>query len=282
MVTNTQAKRKENNMEYLIAVDLEGIHGIVGEPFKTLTASFDYNDAVYSAVLEINAAARALFDNGATKVAVWDNHGRGENIDFGLVDSRAIRVSGKGYPRRYDFTLAHNFAGTIFLGYHAKEGTPKGVLAHSYNSTAIQYIKLNGEPIGELGTDSFICEMHGITPIFAASDDRGICEIKEYYPDIETVITKYGRGRNSADFKDRELVLSEIYDGVTAAMKKPHPTITKEFTSPSTLEIRYTRAEYAEQVYQKATALSIKTEWGEDTHTLRFVITKPNEIPLLV
>ena len=34
--------------------------------------------------------------------------------------------------------------------------------------------------------------------------------------------------------------------------------------------------------YLIATALSVKTEWGEDTHTLRFVITKPNEIPLLV
>ena len=278
----TQAKRKGNKMEYLIAVDLEGIHGIVGEPYKTLTESFDYKEAAYAAALEINAAVRALFDNGATAVYVWDNHGGGNNIDFSYVDKRAVRVDTAGDKRRYDFTLPHNFAGTIFIGYHSKEGTPKGILAHSYSSTAIQYIKLNGEAIGELGTDSFICEMHGIAPIFAASDDCGICEIKEYYPDIETVTTKYGRGRNSADFKDRELVLAEIYNGVAAAMKKPHPTITKEFPSPSTLEIRYTRAEYAEQVHKKALSLSVKTEWGEDTHTLRFVITKPNEIPLLV
>ena len=67
-------------MEYLIAVDLEGIHGIVGEVNKTLTASKDYPDACYAAALEINAVARALFDSGATKVAVWDNHGGGNNI----------------------------------------------------------------------------------------------------------------------------------------------------------------------------------------------------------
>ena len=48
----------------------------------------------------------------------------------------AIAVGGKGFLK-----------GLIFLGYHAKEGTKGGVLAHSYNSKGIQYIRLNGKDV---------------------------------------------------------------------------------------------------------------------------------------
>ena len=61
-------------MEYLIAIDLEGIHGVVGEPYGKLSKDSPYHaPAAEAAALELNAAIKALFDNGATKVAVWDN-----------------------------------------------------------------------------------------------------------------------------------------------------------------------------------------------------------------
>ena len=69
-------------MEFIIACDLEGIHGVIGEAYKTLGESFDYQKAVEGAELEINTAAKALFDSGAEKVIVWDNHGGGGNVDF--------------------------------------------------------------------------------------------------------------------------------------------------------------------------------------------------------
>ena len=72
-------------MEYLIAVDLEGIGGVVGEPYKTLTESRDYKISTENAAREINSAVKALFDNGATKVAVWDNHGGKNNLDFSKI-----------------------------------------------------------------------------------------------------------------------------------------------------------------------------------------------------
>ena len=55
-------------MEYLISVDLEGVHGVVGEPYKSLTRASDFDTAVENAYFEINTAVKALFDNGADKV----------------------------------------------------------------------------------------------------------------------------------------------------------------------------------------------------------------------
>ena len=45
-------------MEYLIAVDLEGVHGVVGEPYKGLTSDHEeYAKAVENATDEVNEAA---------------------------------------------------------------------------------------------------------------------------------------------------------------------------------------------------------------------------------
>lgn len=33
-------------------------------------------------------AVRALFDEGADEVIVWDNHGSGVNLDYDLLDAR--------------------------------------------------------------------------------------------------------------------------------------------------------------------------------------------------
>ena len=270
-------------MEYLIAVDLEGIHGVIGEANHTLTDSFDYKDSVEGAQLEVNAAARALFDNGATKVAVWDNHGGGGNLDFSKIDERVIRIDAKGDSFRYDFVKRFNFKGIIFLGYHAKEGTPGGVLAHTFSSKAIQYVKLNGKPVGELTVDSYICESHGFSPIFAASDDIALREITELYPNIAAVITKYGKSRNRAELRDRESVLSDIYNGVSAAVKSISPTCAAPFSSPAKLEVRYTRAERAEEIFEKAkSGVAPEVNYGDDTHILHFEIQAANQIPKLL
>ena len=152
-------------MEVMIACDLEGIHGVVGEPYQTLTDSFDYGKAVEGAILEINMAAKALFDSGATKVIVWDNHGKGKNIDFAALDSRVIRADTKGDLRRGDFAQAHDIRGVVFLGYHAREGAPCGVLAHTYSSKTLQYVKLNGDTIGELYVDSRMVTVGSVSHI---------------------------------------------------------------------------------------------------------------------
>lgn len=265
-------------MEYLIAVDLEGIGGVVGEPYKTLTDAPDYKLATENAVLEINSAINALFDNGATRVAVWDNHGGGKNLDFSKIDSRAEKVDWRKYPYRLDFAKDYNFAGIIYLGYHAREGSFGGVLAHTFSSVGIQYAKINGAEVGELEIDSFIAATHGISPLFLASDDVCTSQFKRTSPDTITVITKYGKGRNTAVLKDEDTVLKEIYDGVAKAVKADIKPVG--IGCPLNLEVRYTRAEKAEEMYKKAKSDdAITVVYGPDTHTLFFEIGEVNRVP---
>ena len=102
--------------QYLVAVDLEGIHGVVGEPYKKLTASADYFNAVKNATKETNAVVKGLFDGGAELVAVWDNHGNGKNLDFSKIDSRVIRVENPPMEKYERLSFAkHSFLTVYYI-----------------------------------------------------------------------------------------------------------------------------------------------------------------------
>jgi len=266
-------------MEYLIAADLEGVHGVVGEPWLGLVKTIpEYKKAVEAAVYEINAAAGALFDAGADKVSVWDNHGGSGNIDFADLDPRIEEIRCKDDPRRYDFVKKHSYDGAFLIGYHAMDGTLNGVLAHSFSSVGIQYIKVNGISVGEMEIDSWILASHGIPTLFFASDEQGIGQAKAIGSGTETVITKYGTGRNSAKLRGREDVLRDIRESAAKAAKLPG--VLPVFPSPAEVEIRYTRMEAAANVITRIREEGeIPAEYGEDAHILRFTITNANDIP---
>ncbi len=268
--------------EYLIAVDLEGIHGVLGEAYKNLTESVDYAVAIEGAYHEINAVVETLFACGVENVAVWDCHGKGANLDFSRIDARVERIDASKDAFRYDFVRSHQFAGMFFLGYHAMEGTRRAILAHSYNSSSIQYIRVNGQGVGELYVDSVICGGYGIAPLFVASDEQGVAEMRAMYPTIETVTTKYGEGRNRGTLRERAVVLDEIRAGVTAALAKEAPVVLS-FPRDADVEIRYTRAERAEAVYARICENGLApVRYGADSHTLHFTVSEPNHITKLL
>ncbi len=268
-------------MEYLIAVDLEGVHDVVGIKYEIMRNTPDYALSKENAVKEVNIAIKALFDSGATKVAVWDNHAGGGNLDFSKIDPRATEIVGaRENHRRMDFAKEHNFAGIVFIGYHSREGTIGGVLAHTFNGLEIQYVKINGKAVGELDIDSYIASDHGMAPIFVSSDDKAIEQVKGISPDIITVITKYGKGRHSAEFRDEQAVLDEIYDGVCRATRAQARKIHLE--APAEVEIRYTRAVIAEDMLARAQEAGIPARYGEDSHIIVYEISKVCDIPYLL
>lgn len=255
--------------QYLIAVDLEGIHEVIGEPYEGLyKGTAEHAKAVRNATQEINAAIKGLFDGGAKLVAVWDNHAGGGNLDFSQIDARAVKIEKIPMLKYERLKFAENFSfdGICYIGYHTKEGTINGVLAHTYNSKAIQYFKVNGRAVGELDMDSWAAAEYGIPPVFCATDDICVGQALEIEPKMHTVITKYGKGRNSAVFRDKNEVLTEIYKQARACVSA---SITpKKLIYPARLELRYTRSEDALKYMEKARSYGQEISFGEDSHVL--------------
>ncbi len=220
----------------MIGVDCEGVACVVGNARMGLGRSGDYCFAAEQATREADAAAKALFDSGAAKVVIWDNHGNGANLRFDRLDRRCEIVLGTGFKWRFPF-IDQSFAGVLMIGYHAMEGTAKAVLAHTYSHASYKSIHVNGIEVGEIAMDAAVAGEFGVPVIFLSSDDKGCKEGFRFMPWLETVTTKEGFGYNAAFSKHPIIVEKEIYNGVKRAVNRLDSMRSFSFTKPITVDL---------------------------------------------
>lgn len=233
--------------KYYVAVDLEGLACVVGEPGKGLGLDGkQYEFAAREGVQEANACARALFDSGADEVIIWDNHGSGLNMDYASLDSRCKIGLGVGFDTRFP-GIDDTYSGVLFIGYHAREATRNAVLAHTYSSHVYQYYKINGQEMGEMQIDAAFAGYHGVKTLFAASDSAAISQARETFPWIETVETKKGFGWNGAVSLHPVEVQRQIYDAVRRAVEREKDMMAYQLKTPMDVEIRFKRMDQANQ-----------------------------------
>ncbi len=239
-------------MKFIVAVDLEGVACVVGSPNRTLTDSPDFDFACRQATKEADAAARALFAAGAEQVIVWDNHGASLNLLYDELDPRCDIAVGTDPEHRWP-GLDDGFAGVVLIGYHPRDNTANGVLAHTFSSVAYQYMKVNGVEVGEIAIDAAMAGEIGVPVIFVASDDRGTAEARQFLPWIETVATKTGLGRNLAVSLHPQRAIEAIYRGVDKAVHRIGEMRPFSFSQPLMLEIRHKRIETAQRLVREQT-----------------------------
>ncbi|MBB5346974.1 M55 family metallopeptidase [Desulfoprunum benzoelyticum] len=254
-------------MKFMIAVDCDGPACVVGEPGHALSNSRDMVFAREQATRETDAAARALFDVGATQVVVWDNHGFGSNLVFDRLDHRCEVVLGTRFGRRFP-QLDESYVGVLMIGYHAMEGTPDAVLAHTYSPAAYRAIRVHGQEVGEMALDASVAGELGVLLILVASDDKGCDEASRFMPWIGTVVTKKGYGRNCAYSKHPVVVEKEIYQTVCRAVERLREMQAFTFQHPVAIEIEFKKyiqglkARIRRQGWRYAGGLKLKTELG--------------------
>ena len=255
-------------MKFYIGVDCEGPACVVGSPGGTLNDSRNLAFAKLQATREADAAARACFDAGATQVVVWDNHNGSLNLDYDLLDERCDIALGVGFRNCWP-GMDDSFDGVLFVGYHAMDSTEDAVIAHTNSSAAYQWIKVNGQMVGELALQSAVADaLGGVPPIFCVGDDKCAAEAARFFPGIATVTTKTAHGWNAAVSKHPRRAAQDIYDGVRRAVERRGEAKPFTFPSPLTYEIRYKRLEAAEAASRNATR-------GErvDAYTVRWQLS---------
>jgi D-amino peptidase len=239
-------------MNFAIACDLEGIGGVVGFPNEGLgTTSKQYLFAIRQAAREVNSAVKALYDSGADKVFVWDNHNGSLNLDYAELDRRVDIIAGVGARHRWPGLYDKNINGVLFIGYHPMADTYAGILSHTCSSVTYQYVKLNGVSMGEMEIDAASAgRLLGAPAIFTSSDDKGVAQAKKSMPWIKSVVTKEALGRNLAVLKHPYRVVDEIYEQVVEAVRDIDSMKLYEISDPVEVEMRFLRLEDAEKVYK--------------------------------
>ena len=149
-------------MKAFISIDMEGICGIVREietdPNKGGEA---YQQSRRLMTQEGNAAIEGCLKGGATEVLIADSHWNFDNLISEELNEAATLL--RGTPRSFSMVqdLDASYSAAMFIGYHAKAGTSRAILDHTYTGR-IASVHVNGTEVGETGINAHLAGHFGV------------------------------------------------------------------------------------------------------------------------
>lgn len=236
-------------LKILIAADMEGVTGVVHWD-QVNTSHPEYARFRQLMTGDVNAAIRGAIEGGATEVLVSDGHSSGRNIVIEELDARARLNSGTPAPLSMVQGIDSGVSGVIFVGYHARIGTPNAILEHTWSDERVANLLINGEPFGEIGLNAAVSGHFG-TPVLMISGDLCACqEAAALIPGIETVVVKKASGRMAAECLPPEVTQEMIRRGAASAVhglkhgQVPEPL---RLHPPITMAIDFVQSEMADK-----------------------------------
>ncbi|MEV4252773.1 M55 family metallopeptidase [Spirillospora sp. NPDC049652] len=185
-------------MKVFVSVDMEGITGLT-DPDEMRAGGRGYERGCELMTADANAVITAAFDAGAEKVVVADAHGKGRNLRVDLIDERCTLVRGPYKPMRMAEGLGSWCDVAVYVGYHARAGTPRGVLNHTWMGREIQNVTLNGEVAGEIRLMAAYATSLGVPVGLVTGDVAACAEAREVLGEVATVAVKKGSDRYAAE-----------------------------------------------------------------------------------
>ena len=229
---------KTNKLKVFISVDMEGICGVINWE-EVSRDGRDYNLFRKLMTEETNAAIEGVLEAGATEIVVRDSHGSARNILPELLNPAAELIRDwSGGPLQMMEGIDETFDAVIFIGYHARAGTPDAVLEHTM-SGRIYDLKLNGKLMPEAGLNAAIAGYFGVPVVLVAGDLAITKQAKELLGEVETVAVKEGIGEAAKMLhpkKARELIKEKTIFALRN-LKKYKPF---KLNPPYTMEITFT------------------------------------------
>jgi D-amino peptidase len=236
-------------LRVFISVDMEGIGGI-GTPAMTSGGGKDYQTGRELMTAEVNTVVAAVFERGPAEILVNDSHGDMQNLLHTQLDSRVQYIQGNIKPYGMAQGLDSSFDAVIFVGFHARAGTPDAFIAHT-GSSAVAGLWLNGLEVGEGGLNATYAGSLGVPVIAASGDSAFSLEIRAMVPGIHTVVTKVAMGAQSARLLHPDVVRAQLRANVRAALDDLARIKPLAAPAPVTVRLRFdsiTRAEVAQAI----------------------------------
>ena len=180
---------QQPRLKVFISIDMEGLAGVVtGGPVSSNNPDYPHFRAIMAA--EANAATDGAFRAGATEVIVRDSHGAKENILPGDLDPRARLLRGQSTGGKNMMEgIDSTFGAVVFVGYHAKAGTPNAILEHTSTNNVVD-ISINGVSLPEGGYNAMVAGLYGVPVVFASGDKALVDQIRGLLGPIEAVAVK--------------------------------------------------------------------------------------------
>jgi len=231
----------QNGLKVFISVDMEGITGVSGrEDVGTSGSQYQYFRKVMTR--EANAAIEGALAAGATEVVVRDSHGSKTNLLPEELNRNALLVRGLDPgPKNMMLPIDESFDAAIFIGYHAKAGTPDAILEHTSNGNVLDF-SINGVSLPEGGYNALIAGLYNVPVVFVAGDEAVCQQIKGLVGDIETVAVKEAIGPVAVNLHP-EVARERIRAGVEKAVRNREQYKPFKLSPPYTMKLQLKREE---------------------------------------
>ena len=216
-----------------ISVDMEGISGVSGDD-QLAAGGAEYGRSRTLMANDTNAAIHGARAAGATDILVNDSHGSMRNIRLEDLEP-GVRLISHSFKRHGMVEgLDETFDAAIFIGYHAKAGTPTGVFAHT-GSGVVADVRVNGRSVGEGGLNTLAAQWFGVPVVLVTGDDVAVAQVSEVATGTRPVVTKRAINQRAVELRPLADVHREIEaaarEAVAGARKAPPvrlPTYTVE------------------------------------------------------
>jgi len=217
MMVSTCLAAEQARLKVFISVDMEGLAGVVtGSEVSTNGPDYQHFRTIMAG--ETNAAVDGAFRAGATEVLVRDSHGSKQNLLPGDVDPRARLLRGQAVgPKNMMEGIDNTFDAVVFVGYHAKAGTPNAILEHTSTGNVVD-MSINGVSLPEAGYNAMVAGLFGVPAVFISGDQAVVAQVRELLGSIQGVAVKEEIGDASIGMSPKQ-AQEEIRKGVEMAVR---------------------------------------------------------------
>jgi D-amino peptidase len=221
-----------------ISADMEGITGVVTQEQLGPTG-FDYRDARELMTGEVLAAIQGAREAGAGEIVVSDSHGNMQNLLLERLPKDVTVVRGTPRPLSMMQGIDSDFAGVVFVGYHAGTTNADGVRAHTFSSATLADVRLGGTTVNEGVWNAALAGHFGVPVLAVTGDEAAVKEVAAQVAGVEQVVVKWPIAFHSARTLTPQAAREKIQAAVRRAVE--HRAGRRPYTvrTPVDVELRF-------------------------------------------
>ncbi len=231
-------------MRIYISIDMEGMPGTFNWAQEKTDRKAVQNCIHHHVKTVIEAIKHSPRNSEITEIVIADSHAAGDNLPYEItaVDERIALISGGPRPHYMMPMLSADYDRVFLLGYHAGTGALHGNMDHTYSSSCIQNIHINGKAMSEALINAAYAGHLGI-PVTLVSGDLALRQElsqSDAIPWVDYITTKEAVAKYAAKNYSQTL----IYRHTTAAVSRNLARSRQDFPlfrfdAPITLTIEF-------------------------------------------
>ena len=189
-------------MKLYIVADMEGATGITHRDQLRDAGGRRYVEGCKLLTGDINAVIEGAVSEGVEEVIVSEGHANMRNV---LVDelhpaARVVRGPAQWHnkPLCQVGALSADMDLGMFVGFHSRAGTPKGLLSHTWAGAVVHRLRINEREVGETAINAALLGDQGVPVALVCGGDDLAREAVSDLITVETAVVKESLGTNLA------------------------------------------------------------------------------------